>query len=274
MDDLNKIKKKENIMTIILIILLLLFIFVIIFVVSNKDRVKIDEEKPVIDENTYIKLEIIDNTKYLDLYKNANLRKVNFLNVKEVLITNFINIQNEFINTIENNLSSNKEYIDNYNKNNNITDYTIGSEIDSIIIYDFKDNILSLLYLLEEKVDYLGVNNYITNLFIDISTNSIISNETVLTKYNLSKENISKEVFDNILAYHSDTFSNEELNKETIKNNSSEYISKLIENFDNYIYLYFNDESLYLKYNKNDISNFLFEEDLEEVTYSTLKLKI
>ena len=57
MDDLNKIKKKENIMTIILIILLLLFIFVIIFVVSNKDRVKIDEEKPVIDENTYIKLE-------------------------------------------------------------------------------------------------------------------------------------------------------------------------------------------------------------------------
>ena len=85
-------------------------------------------------------------------------------------------------------------------------------------------------------MDYLGVNNYITNLFIDISTNSIISNETVLTKYNLSKENISKEVFDNILAYHSDTFSNEELTKETIKNNSSEYISKLIENFDNYIY--------------------------------------
>ena len=45
-----------------------------------------------------------------------------------------------------------------------------------------------------------------------------------------------------------------------------------MDNFDSYIYMYFNDNNLYLKYNRNEISNFLFNEDLEIGKYSTLKI--
>ena len=274
----GKMDKKEFIASILLCVFLLLFVVVAILGLTNKDKQIVTEQPPVIDENTYISLSNVEDESYLTIYKKVNLKKVNFSNIPEVLTTSFYEKQDQFIKNINDKISSNKEYIDNYNKNNNITDYSVNSEIDSIIIYDLKDNILSLLYLIEDKVDYIGINNNISNIFIDVSNNSLVNNEMLLSKYNLTKNSICDAIFDNILNYHGDTFknisNNKELTKEEVLTKKNDYVSQLAEKFDEYIYLYFNDGSLYLKYNRNDISNLLFDEGLDKTTFSTLKVNI
>lgn len=276
-EKIKKSKKIENIMTVLLVILIILFAFVVIIVVTNKDRMVVEEEIPVIDENTYISVENIENTEYLTIYESANIKRVNFINMPEVLVSNFYKKQDEFISTLNNNITTNKDFIDEYNVNNNITDYTVKSKLDSIVLYDLKDNILSLLYLIEDKVDYIGITNYITNIFVDVSTNSLVNTDTLIDTFNLSKEEISLEIFNIIVNEHADKFidkdTNKELTMEEILTNQEMYINKLVDNFDSYIYLYFNEEEIYLKYNKNDISNLLFNENLETIKYSTLKLE-
>lgn len=277
-EEIKKSKKTENIMTVLLVFLIILFVFVVIVVVINKDRTVVEEEPPVIDENTYISVENIDNTEYLTIYESANLKKVSFINMPEVLVSNFYNKQEEFISTLNNNITTNKDFIDEYNANNNITDYTVNSKLDSIVLYDLKDNILSLLYLIEDNVDYIGLTNYITNIFVDVSTNSLVNTDTLINTFSLSKEEIALEIFNIIVNEHADKFinndTNVELTKEEILTNQETYINTLVENFDFYIYLYFNQEELYLKYNKNDIANLLFNENLKTIQYSTLKLNI
>lgn len=277
-EEIIKTKKKENIMTVILVILIILFVAVVVLIVTNKNRTLVQEESPIIDKNTYVKIESIDTTDYLTIYETANLKKVSFVNIPSVLVSNFYDKQDEIINTLNNNIETNKDFIDKYNSDNNITDYAVNSKVDSIILYELKDNILSLLYLVEDSVDYIGLNNYITNIFIDVNNNSLVNNNTILAKYNLTKEIVCMEIFDNVVNYHDDKFidkdTNEELTKEDIQNKKDEYVNLLVENFDKYIYLYFNEEYLYLKYNKNDISNLLFNENLSNIKYSTLKLDI
>ena len=66
-------------MTVLLVFLILLFVFVIILVVTRKGDNVVLEEPPIIDENTYIDIDNIDNTEYMTIYKNANLKKVTFV---------------------------------------------------------------------------------------------------------------------------------------------------------------------------------------------------
>lgn len=278
--ELKKMKQKENVMTVILVLLILLMAFIIIFVYTNKKEYGLNpqEDIPVIDENNYINLKDIDSSKYLSIYTSANLYEVSFINVPDVLVSSFLERQEEILNTLNENLDINKEYIENYNKENEIDDYVVKSNLSSIVLFDLKDNILSLLYLIEDEVDYIGLNNHISNIFIDISDNSLVNNDKLLNKYSLTKDNICLEIFNNVVEYHSDKFINketlEELTKEDILKDKEEYVDLLVDNFDNYVYLYFNQENLYLKYNKNDIANFLFDEELDTIKYSTLKLEI
>lgn len=278
MDNELKRDKKITFMTILLIILLILFCFIIIFVITNKDKQIVEEKPTVITADNFIKKENIDDQKYLSVYKSVNLKKVTFTGITEVLVSNFYSKQDTILTTLENNIATNKEYIDNYNAINNVSDYTANSKIESIVGYYIKDDILSLLYLVEDNVDYLGLNNYITNIFIDLKNNSLVNQESILTKYNLTKEKIASEVFDSVLNKHDrniiDKDTNQEIVIEEIKNKKDEYTKVLIENFDEYIYLYFLDNNLYLKYNVNDISEKLFNEELNNIKYSTLKINI
>lgn len=278
-NEINVIKRKEIIMSILLVFLILSAIFIVIFVYTNKNSNNLLEEKPsVIDENNYITLEDVDVNLFEDVYKNIKLNEIKFVNINEDITSNYYSKQNNIIETLKNNVTINKERINLHNKNNNITEYVNNSSIDSIILFDFKDNILSLLYLVEEDVDYFGLNNYIANLFINVTDNTIMNNDDIISNYNLSKQIICSEVYDNIINYHSDSFKDKDtgntLTKEEISNKSDKYINMLIDNFDKYIYFYLNDGNLYLKYNKHDISNFLFNENLYSIKYSTMKLEM
>lgn len=278
-NDIKKMKKNETIMSVVLVFLILAIVFVIVFVVANKNTEYVIEE-PIseLDASNYVKLEEYHLENSDLVYKNVELNKVSFINVTEVLLTDFYNKQDEILKSIQDNIAINKQFIDNYNSSNNITDYSANSNIESILLYEIKDDILSVIYVIEDSVDYKEVSNNIINILINLKNNSKVSNETLLNKYNISKEDVVSKVFDSVVDSHDDNFINkdtkEDISKGNIKNKKDEYQKILLDNFDNYIYLYFYQDNLYLKYNKSDISELLFNENLINIRYSTLKLDI
>lgn len=256
----------EKIMIGLLVIFILLFVFVVIFVIANKkDNTVVEVPNNNLDATNYVLMEEIDTTKYMDLYSSVNLKKISFKNLTNESTKEFTDKQDEIIKSLEDSISVNKEFVNEYNKEHNVTGYKSTSKLESIILTNINNNILSVLYLIEDEVDYKKVNNYIANLFVDTVSKNLLSSEEVLSKYGLSKEGISRRVFDLVIEGKD--------NKDELTKEADSYSSKIIDNFDKYIYLYFNNDGIYLKYNKSDISNYLFNSSLDSVKYSTYKIK-
>ncbi len=256
----------EKIMIGLLVIFILLFVFVVIFVIANKkDNTVVEVPNNNLDATNYVLMEEIDTTKYMDLYSSVNLKKISFKNLTNESTSEFIKKQDEIIKSLEDSISVNKEFVNEYNKEHNVTGYKSTSKLESIILTNINNNILSVLYLIEDEVDYKKVNNYIANLFVDTVSKNLLSSEEVLSKYGLSKEGISRRVFDLVVEGKD--------NKDELTKEADSYSSKIMDNFDKYIYLYFNSDGIYLKYNKSDISNYLFNSSLDSVKYSTYKIK-
>ncbi len=256
----------EKIMIGLLVFFILLFVFVVIFVIANKkDNTVVEVPNSNLDVTNYVLMEEVDTTKYMDLYSSVNLKKISFKNLTNESTSEFSNKQDEIIKSLEDSISVNKEFVNEYNKEHNVTGYKSTSKLESIILTNINNNILSVLYLIEDEVDYKKVNNYIANLFVDTVSKNLLSSEEVLSKYDLSKEGISRRVFD-LVTLGKD-------NKNELTKEADSYSSKIMDNFDKYIYLYFNSDGIYLKYNKSDISNYLFNSSLDSVKYSTYKIK-
>ena len=256
----------EKIMIGLLVFFILLFVFVVIFVIANKkDNTVVEVPNSNLDVTNYVLMEEIDTTKYMDLYSSVNLKKISFKNLTNESTKEFTDKQDEIIKSLEDSISVNKEFVNEYNKEHNVTGYKSTSKLESIILTNINNNILSVLYLIEDEVDYKKVNNYIANLFVDTVSKNLLSSEEVLSKYDLSKEGISRRVFD-LVTLGKD-------NKNELTKEADSYSSKIMDNFDKYIYLYFNSDGIYLKYNKSDISNYLFNSSLDSVKYSTYKIK-
>ena len=256
----------EKIMIGLLVIFILLFVFVVIFVIANKkDNTVVEVPNNNLNATNYVLMEEVDTTKYMDLYSSVNLKKISFKNLTNESTKEFTDKQDEIIKSLEDSISVNKEFVNEYNKEHNVTGYKSTSKLESIILTNINNNILSVLYLIEDEVDYKKVNNYIANLFIDTVSKNLLSSEEVLSKYGLSKEGISRRVFDLVIEGKD--------NKDELTKEADSYSSKIMDNFDKYIYLYFNSDGIYLKYNKSDISNYLFNSSLDSVKYSTYKIK-
>lgn len=256
----------EKIMIGLLVIFILLFVFVVIFVIANKkDNTVVEVPNNNLDATNYVLMEEVDTTKYMDLYSSVNLKKISFKNLTNESTKEFTDKQDEIIKSLEDSISVNKEFVNEYNKEHNVTGYKSTSKLESIMLTNINNNILSVLYLIEDEVDYKKVNNYIANLFVDTVSKNLLSSEEVLSKYGLSKEGISRRVFDLVIEGKD--------NKDELTKEADSYSSKIIDNFDKYIYLYFNNDGIYLKYNKSDISNYLFNSSLDSVKYSTYKIK-
>ena len=256
----------EKIMIGLLVIFILLFVFVVIFVIANKkDNTVVEVPNNNLDATNYVLMEEVDTTKYMDLYSSVNLKKISFKNLTNESTKEFTDKQDEIIKSLEDSISVNKEFVNEYNKEHDVTGYKSTSKLESIILTNINNNILSVLYLIEDEVDYKKVNNYIANLFVDTVSKNLLSSEEVLSKYGLSKEGISRRVFDLVIEGKD--------NKDELTKEADSYSSKIMDNFDKYIYLYFNSDGIYLKYNKSDISNYLFNSSLDSVKYSTYKIK-
>ena len=222
----------EKIMIGLLVIFILLFVFVVIFVIANKkDNTVVEVPNNNLDATNYVLMEEVDTTKYMDLYSSVNLKKISFKNLTNESTKEFTDKQDEIIKSLEDSISVNKEFVNEYNKEHNVTGYKSTSKLESIMLTNINNNILSVLYLIEDEVDYKKVNNYIANLFVDTVSKNLLSSEEVLSKYGLSKEGISRRVFDLVIEGKD--------NKDELTKEADSYSSKIIDNFDKYIYLYF-----------------------------------
>lgn len=261
-DEIKKMKQKELIMSVLLIIFILLALFVIIFVVSNKDSNNdlIYESNYLNDVDNYIIKEEIDTANYFDVYNSVHLSKIKFKNISSLLYGSFVEKEEEFLNHINDNLKLNKKFLEDYIKENNILNYKLGSSIDSIVLTYINDGVLSVLYLIEEEIDYKGINNYITSIVIDIKNNKVLSSYEILNSYSLSLDDVVQEIYDNYL-----------LNKENLVDYNY-FKEVLINNLDSYVYFYIYMDNLYLKYNKSDLDELFNNSVKEKVRYSTIKL--
>lgn len=256
--------KKEKIMTALLVVLILFCVFIILLVISNKEE-DTPPEVPnnVLSVENYLKIEDINTEEYTDVFKEINLKRVIFKNINNELVTDFNNKQDELINS----LNQNKSYILEYNQNNNITDYKPNSVIFNNILYELDNNILSVLSYVREKIDYKEESSYINNILIDIKNNKLLTNNEFLDNYNISKEVIVNDLFNEIKSNITQSSKTEE-----------EYKNLLIDNFDDYAYLYIykgtdNVNNFYMKYNLNQVLNILLEQELENSSeYTTMKI--
>lgn len=267
MEEIKKFKTKEIIMSILLVFLILLVVFISLLVISNKGSSNVQE---VPNNNlliaNYLDVSSIDTTNYDSVFSEINLKKITFKNLNNNITNDFETKQQEDLDR----LNTNKDYILKYNTDNNITNYKKISTVNQTLLTEINNNILSILYIIEENIDYLGKNSYINSILINIDNNTIIKNTEFLSTYNINKNDICSRIFDIFINEYD--LSTVNLTIDEAKQHKEEYVSKLITNFDDLIYPYINDENIYVKYSKNYIAKTLFDVEAKEIRYSTLKV--
>lgn len=267
MEEIKKFKTKEIIMSILLVFLILLVVFISLLVISNKDN---NDVKEVPNDNllitNYLDISSIDTTNYDTVFSEINLKKITFKNFSSDITSDFETKQQEDLDR----LNTSKDYIVKYNTDNNITNYKKTSTVNQTLLTEIDNNILSVLYIIEENIDYLGKNSYINSILININSNTIVQNDEFLSTYNINKNDICSRIFDIFINEYDLSVVN--LTIDEVKEHKEEYVSKLITNFDDLIYPYINDENIYVKYSKNYVAKTLFDIEVKEIRYSTLKV--
>lgn len=206
----------------------------------------------------YVETNLISYNNYNDFYSNIDVTKIKLKNLDGELIKKFNDSQEEIIS-----------YIDAYYKNININD---GYRPSSWVISDYKTSIngavLSLFYELNFNLDRNYFNeyekNYIITLNIDLGTNRLLTNDDLLSKYNYTKEYIAEKLFnDDVLINDGeiviDKNTNISLTKNDIMRKKEVYVNTIVNNFDNIIKLYIEDDSLVLVYDKRDLRELFFD---------------
>ena len=109
---------------------------------------------------------------------------------------------------------------------------------------------------------------YVITTNIDLGTNKVLSNNDLLGKYNYTKEYIAEKIFDEDLLISNgqvviDKNTNISLTKEDIERKKSDYVNRIISEFDSIIKMYIEDKSLTLVYNKRDLRGIFFDNEFD-----------
>ena len=93
-----------------------------------------------------------------------------------------------------------------------------------------------------------------------------LSNNDLLGKYNYTKEYIAEKILDEDLLISNgqvviDKNTNISLTKEDIERKKSDYVNRIISEFDNIIKVYIENNSLVLVYDKKELNDLFFDND-------------
>ena len=206
----------------------------------------------------YVETSLISFNNYNDFYSKIDVAKIKLKNLNGELTKKFNDNQEELIN-----------YIEGYYKDLNVNE---GYTPVSTVVSDYKtavnNAVLSIFYELEFNLDnsYFDENekNYIITLNIDLGTNRLLTNDDLLSKYNYTKEYIADKLFKEDVLINDgeiviDKNTNISLTKSDIMRKKEEYIDKIVNNFDNVINIYIEDNSLVLVYDKRDLKELFFD---------------
>ncbi len=221
---------------------------------SNKNVVNYDVKD-------YVDTVAVVFSDYSDVYDKINVSKVNLKNLSSESISDFILEEEELISYIGG-------YYDELLSNG--TDYA--NTVNSTIKMQVNNAILSIYYELDFDLDSDIFNNdkmhYVITTNIDLLTERVLSNDDFLNKYNYTKRYIAEKIFEEDLLISSgqiviDKNTNISLTREDIERKKSEYVDRIIMEFDNIIKVYIENKSLSLVYNKRDLRSLFFDNDFD-----------
>lgn len=209
------------------------------------------------DIKDYVETVPIIYNDYNDVYSKINVSKVKLKNLDDECISDFLNKEEELIG-----------YITSYrNEILNSDNYTNNNVVNSTIKMQINNAILSVYYELDFMLDD-DTKKYVITTNIDLGTEKVLSNDDLLQKYNYTKKYIAEKIYDEDLIISSgqmviDRNTNISLTKEDIERKKSDYIDRIILDFDNIINLYIENKSLTLVYNKSDLRGLFFNNEFD-----------
>lgn len=203
----------------------------------------------------YIETTPVVLSDYNDVFSSINVSKVTIKNLDSNLINTFMNEEDELISYIS-------KYYDEIKKEN---DYTTNNTVVTFIKTGINSTVLSVYYQMNFNFNS-GIKNYVVTTNIDLRTNKILTVDDLLLKYNYDKDYIAEKIFnDDVLIGNNevaiDKNTNISLTRSDIERKKNEYISRIVDDFDNIIKVYIDNGSLVLTYNKKELNDLFFEND-------------
>ena len=187
------------------------------------------------------------------------MSKVSIINIDDSITKSFIKNENEFIN-----------YVSAYY--NEIVpvgdDYIPASSANSNIKTQINGAVLSIYY--EMNIDLDGelfensTRSYFTTLNVDLGTERALSTDDLLNKYNYTKKYIAEKIFEeDVLIDNNEVVIDKNTNlsytKSDIIRKKEEYISRIVDDFDNIIKVYIDNNYLTIVYDKKELKNMFFD---------------
>lgn len=221
-------------------------------------------------ESTFVKYDIKDyiETKpvifsnYDSVYSSINVSRVNIKNINNEEVKTFLTEEDELIDYITGYYSEivSKE------------DYTPINSASSNIKTQINGTVLSIFYemnfTLDKELFSDNIRSYVTTINIDLGTEKILSADDLLSKYSYTKDYIADKIFDEDVMISSnqiviDKNTNISLTKSDIERKKNEYVNRIINEFDNIIKVYIENNSLALVYDKKVLNNLFFDNEFD-----------
>lgn len=199
---------------------------------------------------------------YNDVYSKINVSKVNLKNIKEESTKKFTEEEEKLLSYIT-------SY---YNEISNMNNYKNTNTVSSTIKMQINNAILSIYYELDFNLDSNIFDNetmkYVITTNIDLAADKVLTNDDFLKKYNYTKKYIAEKIYEEDLLINEgqiviDKNTNISLTKSDIERKKSEYIERIISEFDNIIKVYIENKTLTLVYNKRDLRNIFFDNNFD-----------
>jgi len=251
-------KKARGLVIIVAFILLLAGSF--LFFMFDKQGMKKNITSNYVNYNVndYVEITPVVFNSYGDVYSSINVSKIDLKNMDEDIYKAFINREKEIIDYIT-------AYYNEISLNNS---HLPVSTVSSTIKTQINGAILSILYRvdfeLDENVFNDNIKSYFITINIDLGTNKVLTKDDMLSKYNYTRKYIADKLFNEDVLIGSgqvvvDKDTNISITKDDIQRKKSEYVERIITEFDNIMEMYIENNSLVLVYNVEELKNVFFD---------------
>lgn len=233
---------------------------IILFIIFDKQGMGKNKVNNYVNYNIndYIEISPVIFNEYNDVYDSINISKINIKNLDNKLTKDFLEQEEEMIGYITgyyNEIKSN----DNYSTTNRATS-TIKNQINGTVLSLFH----KIDFNLDENIFSDNNKSYAITYNIDLGTNKVLSSTDLLSKYNYSKRHIAEKLFNEDVMIEKgqvviDKETNMSITANDIERKKEQYIDRIIEEFDNIIVMYIDNNSLVLIYDKKELRNLFFD---------------
>lgn len=222
------------------------------------------------NENTFVKYDIKDyiETKpvifsnYDDAYSSINVSRVNIKNINNDSISTFLKEEDELIDYITgyyNEIMPRENYVPVNTATSSIKTHINGTVLS--IFYEIN-------FTLDEELFDDNIRSYVVTTNIDLGTEKLLTTTDLLSKYSYTKGYIAEKIFDEDVMIANgqvviDKNTNISLTKNDIERKKNEYVDRIINEFDNIIKVYIENNSLTLVYDKKTLNNLFFDNEFD-----------